>query len=66
MSNTGKPKIKKSEFIGKCMDLAERLTRSVHNIREESHLSHQHWMFRNGAMAMAENLLKEKYEIVED
>lgn len=61
-----KKTIKKSEFIGKCMDLAEKLTRTHHNLREESHLSHQHWMFRNGAMAMAEKLLKEQYQIVED
>jgi hypothetical protein len=60
-----KKKLKKSEFVGMCMDLAERLTRSEHNLREEQHLSHQHWMFRNGAMAMASSLLKEQYEIVE-
>jgi len=61
-----KKKITKDQFIGKCMDLAEKLTRKEHNIREESHLSHQHWMFRNGAMAMASELLKEQYEIVEE
>ena len=61
-----KQKIKKSEFVGKCMDLAEKLTRREHNLREEQHLSHQHWMFRNGAMAMATELLKEKYQIIEE
>lgn len=61
-----KQKIKKSEFVGKCIDLAEKLTRKEHNLREEAHLSHQHWLFRNGAMAMAVELLKEQYEVVED
>ena len=61
-----KQKIKKSELIGKCMDLAEKQTRKEHNLREESHLSSQHWLFRNGAYAMAYEILKEQYEVVED
>lgn len=61
-----KQKIKKSEFIGKCMDLAEKQTRKEHNLREESHLNSQQWVFRNGAYAMAYELLKAQYEIIED
>lgn len=48
------------------MDMAERLTRKEHGMAEETYLKHQHWMFRNGAMAMATDILKEQYEIIED
>lgn len=60
-----KQKIKKSELVGKCMDLAERQTRKEYNLREESHLNSQQWLFRNGAYAMAYALMQEQYEIVE-
>lgn len=60
-----KQKITKSEFIGKCMDLAEKQTRSEYKLREENHLNSQQWLFRNGAYAMAYKLLQEQYEIIE-
>lgn len=65
-TNMEKEKIKKSEFTGKCIDLAETITRKAHNLREEAHLGYQHWYFRNGALAMAQELLLEKYQVVED
>jgi hypothetical protein len=61
-----KKKITKDEFIRISMDKAEKLTRTEHNLREESHLSSQHWQFRNGAYAMAVELLKEQYEVVDE
>lgn len=61
-----KEKIKKSEFIGKCMDIAEKKTRKEYKLRDESHLNSQMWLFRNGAYAMAYELLQTQYEIVED
>lgn len=61
-----KQKIKKSEFIGKCMDLAETQTRIEHKLHEASHLNSQQWQFRNGAYAMAVKLLTPQYEIIED
>ncbi len=61
-----KQTIKKSEFVGKCMDLAENQTRKEFKLRDESHLNSQQWVFRNGAYAMAYELLQENYEIVED
>ena len=60
-----KKQIKKSEFVGLCMDLAEKQTRKEHKLREESHLNSQRWVFRNGAYAMAYAILEQQYEIVE-
>lgn len=64
MSN--KPVIKRSEFVGKCLDLSELLTRKAYGLKEENHLGYKHEMFRNGAFAMAQDLLKDQYQIVED
>lgn len=61
-----KIKIKKSDFIGMCMDHAERQTRRHYKLREESHLNSQQWIFRDGAYSMAYELLQSRYEIVED
>jgi hypothetical protein len=61
-----KKKISKADFLKLTMDAAERLTRKEHNLREESHLNTQHWYFRNGAYAMAVEILKEQYEVVDE
>ncbi|OQW47355.1 MAG: hypothetical protein A4S09_05005 [Proteobacteria bacterium SG_bin7] len=61
-----KKKITKDEFLRMTMDRAEKLTRKEHGLREESHLSSQHWYYRNGAYAMAVELLKEQYEVVDE
>lgn len=58
-----KKKISKNEFIKLCMDKAEKITRVDHKLREEDNLNTMHWYYRNGAYAMAVEILMDYYEV---
>lgn len=61
-----KEKIAKKQFIKICMAKAEQITRKEFNLGELTAMSSHHWTFRNGAMAMCTELLKEQYDVQED